>query len=226
MQLSHPFVMSKTENRIHISLNMAMTLDGKVMLPDGGWHDLTSRKDREQMDVYRRLADVLIVGKNSVVNDDPIVTVKGKSPIPVMILRSGFPPIDRRIFQNQIHKPILFIVDSLRETPHVSEFEKIARCIFLTESDLGIVSILERLKGMGYGNGLLEGGPRLNHAFFAVDAVDRIHLTLVPFLIGKKSLSGIVDGEQEFEGFIEKKWKRVDTRPVDDEVFFTFDRIR
>lgn len=92
---------------------MAMTLDGRVMRPDGTWHGLTSAIDRRRMDVHREAADVVIVGKNSVAADDPEVLpprlryVGGVGeqrlgPVPVMIARSSLPPADRRVFRDSL----------------------------------------------------------------------------------------------------------------------------
>lgn len=95
---------------------MAMTLDGRVMRPDGTWHGLTSPLDRSRMDEHREAADVVIVGKNSVAADDPEVlpprlrsavgseqgeqSDQGARPVPVMIARSSLPSADRKLFRD------------------------------------------------------------------------------------------------------------------------------
>ena len=84
---------------------MAMTLDGKVLRPDGGWHGLPSANDRSRLDRYRWQAQAVIVGKNSVIADDPVVVPQNPPadrdaapPQPVMITRSSLPPADRQMF--------------------------------------------------------------------------------------------------------------------------------
>ncbi|EMF45079.1 riboflavin biosynthesis protein RibD C-terminal domain protein [Leptospira interrogans serovar Lora str. TE 1992] len=47
----------------NVSVNMAMTLDGKVSRPDGRWYGLSSRNDKKRMDEIRSKAEVLILGK-------------------------------------------------------------------------------------------------------------------------------------------------------------------
>ena len=49
--------------KFQLSINMAMTLDGKVARPDGKWYGLSSRNDKKRMDLIRSQADALILGK-------------------------------------------------------------------------------------------------------------------------------------------------------------------
>ncbi|HMZ61570.1 MAG TPA: dihydrofolate reductase family protein, partial [Leptospiraceae bacterium] len=42
-----------------LSVNMAMTIDGKTARPDGKWYGLSSRNDKIRMDKYRSEADAL-----------------------------------------------------------------------------------------------------------------------------------------------------------------------
>lgn len=65
------------EGSSQLSVNMAMTLDGRVMRPDGRWHGLTSREDRRRMDEHRSHARALLLGKASLIADDPIVRPVG-----------------------------------------------------------------------------------------------------------------------------------------------------
>ena len=83
-----------------LAINMAMTLDGKVARPDGKWYGLSSRDDKKRMDVYRSSADALILGKNSLINDDPVIKLRyidGKDPLPVILIRKGIVKKDRKV---------------------------------------------------------------------------------------------------------------------------------
>ncbi|MBI3394269.1 MAG: dihydrofolate reductase family protein, partial [Spirochaetia bacterium] len=104
-----------TEARPHVSINMAMTLDGKVMRPDGRWYGLSSPADRARMDVYRAQADALIVGRNSIDRDDPVVKPRtdGPHPVPVLVCRTALPPHNRRIFQDEAHRALVFTTEQL-----------------------------------------------------------------------------------------------------------------
>ncbi len=93
----------------------------------------------------------------------------------------------------------------------------------LDSDDIDPKKVLGILSRQGYERILLEGGPKLNYAFLKQGLVNRIHITLVPFLIGVKTLPSIADGEVEIAEFDKKKWKLVSSRQEDDEIFLTYD---
>ena len=96
--------------QFQLSINMAMTLDGKVARPDGKWYGLSSRDDKKRMDVYRSQTDALILGKNSLINDDPVIKlryVEGKDPLPVILIRKGIVKKDRKVFSNPNMRPLV-----------------------------------------------------------------------------------------------------------------------
>ena len=58
----------------------------------------------------------------------------------------------------------------------------------------------------------------------ALEGNNVIHLTIVPFLIGKKALPAIVDGDSEFLHFAEKRWNLTHCEKLGDEIFLRYER--
>ena len=204
----------------HLSVNMAMTLDGKVMLPDGTWHGLTSSTDRLRMDEYRRLAQALIVGRNSVEKDNPVFRLKdgGPGPRPVMICRSRLPAPGLRFFD---HNPLLFIPPTLQDrAAHLSS------CEIVVLPDVSPESVLLELGARGYERALLEGGPSLNYDFFQQDLVDCLYITVVPFILGDSTLPGILNGNKCLSDFQKRGWKLHRCEKIENEIFTEYHRVR
>lgn len=262
-----------------LCVNMAMTLDGKVMRPEGGWHGLTSPADAARMERIRGGVDFLIVGRNSIAADDPEVYPEDPRARlrPVMIVRSQLPPFDRKIFARPDRPALLLAGDSIPEIaalPAVAsagaaegeaeagegtgkpsagaarglrrlreedlpadcshDLRELARraelyvgpeAALAPEAALEFVSELRPERDRP-ARVLLEGGPSLNHAFFARDLVDELNLTLVPFLIGERSMPAIVDGSPAFPGYADARWRRTIAEAAGDEVFLTYERER
>ena len=206
-----------------LTVNMAMTLDGKVMLPDGTWHGLTSATDRKTMDEYRARAQALIVGRNSVEKDNPVFALKDgrPGPRPVMICRSRLHRPDLRFFQ---HEPILYTSPALAESAEGHNLSKQAEVVCAVE--LEPTSIIRDLSSRGYNRLLLEGGPALNAAFFRLDLVDTLHITIVPYILGDSSLPGIVDSDSCLPDFKERSWKLVRCERIENEIFTEYRRQR
>lgn len=212
--------------KFQLSINMAMTLDGKVARPDGKWYGLSSRNDKKRMDLIRSQADALILGKNSLLNDDPVIKLRyvdGKDPLPVILLRKGIIPKAKKVFSHTIVRPLVIC---LRENESIVKEELAAHAdiLVLEGDDIEPTKVIEILKQKNLNRVLLEGGPTLNYAFQKAGLIDVINLTIVPFLIGKRSLPSIVDGEEEFLSFDSEKWKLTQCEKVDDEIFLKYEK--
>jgi 2,5-diamino-6-(ribosylamino)-4(3H)-pyrimidinone 5'-phosphate reductase len=212
--------------KFRLSINMAMTLDGKVARPDGKWYGLSSRNDKKRMDLIRSESDALILGKNSLLNDDPVIKlryVNGKDPLPVILLRKEIIPKTKKVFSNSSVQPLVIC---LRENEIIvkEELAAHANILVLEGDDIEPAKVIEILKQKNLNRVLLEGGPTLNYAFQKAGLIDIIYLTIVPFLIGKKNLPAIVDGEFEFPNFSEDNWNLTHCEKMEDEVFLKYEK--
>lgn len=212
--------------KFQLSINMAMTLDGKVARPDGKWYGLSSRSDKKRMDLIRSQADALILGKNSLLNDDPVIKLRyvdGKDPLPVILLRKGIIPKTKKVFSHTVVRPLVIC---LRENESIvkEELAAFAEILVLEGEDIVPTKVIEILKQKNLNRVLLEGGPTLNYIFQKAGLIDVIYLTIVPFLIGKRNLPSIVDGEEEFLSFDSEKWKLTQCEKVDDEIFLKYEK--
>lgn len=63
-------------NRPHVIINCAMSLDGKIASPTGRQVRISSQEDMKRVYQLRHSVDAVLVGINTVVNDDPKLTVK------------------------------------------------------------------------------------------------------------------------------------------------------
>ena len=72
-----------------IILSAAITLDGKIATYKGD-SELSSKHDKVRIHRLRSKVDAILVGKNTVMRDDPLLTVrhvKGKNPIRITIIK-------------------------------------------------------------------------------------------------------------------------------------------
>ncbi len=134
--------------KFQLSINMAMTLDGKVARPDGKWYGLSSRNDKKRMDLIRSQADALILGKNSLLNDDPVIKLRyvdGKDPLPVILLRKGIIPKAKKVFSHTIVRPLVIC---LRENESIVKEELAAHAdiLVLEGDDIEPTKVIEILK--------------------------------------------------------------------------------
>jgi riboflavin-specific deaminase-like protein len=210
-----------------LSINMAMTLDGKVTRPDGKWYGLSSREDKKRMDKIRSEHDALLLGKNSILNDDPVVHLRyeeGNDPRAVILIRNGTIPKTKKVFKYSNKKPIIVCLEN-NYKEIFSELGSVSEIIALKETELEPELVVKEIHQLGYSKILLEGGPTLNYSFFKKDLVTDIFLTLVPFLVGQNNLPSIVNGNQFLENFDKEKWMLQEFEKKGNELFLHYQKI-
>ena len=95
--------MSK-ELGIKVTLKAALTLDGKIATASGNSKWITGEAARQKVHELRNKNDAVLVGINTVISDDPELTVrgiaKGNSPVRIVLDSMARIPENSRIFQN------------------------------------------------------------------------------------------------------------------------------
>lgn len=210
----------------NLAINMAMTLDGKVARPDGKWYGLSTQTDKEQMDTYRSQSDALIVGKNSIINDNPVIKIRyienAINPRPVVLVRRGTIPRTAKIFEDSDHIPLIICTKQNKKEIQ-KELENLADIHALDSDDIDPKRVIGILSRQGYENILLEGGPKLNYSFLKHNLVNKIHITVVPFIMGSRNLPSFVDGEDVLPDFDSTEWTLKASEVRGNEIYLTYE---
>jgi 2,5-diamino-6-(ribosylamino)-4(3H)-pyrimidinone 5'-phosphate reductase len=210
-----------------LAINMAMTIDGKVERPDGKWYGLSSKNDKAKMDFYRSQYEVLILGKNSIINDNPVIHLRyhsGNEPLPLILIRKGTLSPKLNVFQHARKTPLIITTEECFDVIS-KDLKDSATIKVLGKDSISPVDVVHYLGSLGYTKYLLEGGPTLNSIFFENNLVTTIYLTIVPFLIGEKKLSGIISGSTPLPNFEMKSWKLESIEQIQDEIFLKYIKL-
>ncbi|MCE9597679.1 MAG: dihydrofolate reductase family protein [Spirochaetia bacterium] len=194
---------------MQVWLNMAMSLDGSTS-SGGKWSGLSSPRDRQKMDELRAECDGLLIGARTIAVDNPNVNVKAspeKSPVPITICRSTILDPALRFFQGP-RKPIVF-------TSKEPETRSNAEWIVTDSSKLTPVEIVQELSKRKVSRLLLEGGPTLARAFLNANLIDRMYLTIVPWVLFEHNASERIEP---------RNFKLTSVEQFDQEIFLQYDR--
>lgn len=90
------FITRITRGRPYVTLKLATSLDGKIALPTGESRWITSAPSRDHVHLERARADIVLVGKGTLVQDQPRLDVRlagleDRSPLRA-VLTHGIPP--------------------------------------------------------------------------------------------------------------------------------------
>lgn len=162
----------------------AQSIDGFLATRTGDGAGLSGPADHRHLHQLRGLADAVVVGAQTVVNDDPLLTVRlasGSNPARVVLDPHGRIPVGAAVLARP-DAPTLWLTGpdalSTPETPsHVTR-------IRLGSGPWSPDDVLRELRIRGLRRVLVEGGGRTVSSFLAANALDRLFLTTVPILLG------------------------------------------
>jgi 2,5-diamino-6-(ribosylamino)-4(3H)-pyrimidinone 5'-phosphate reductase len=191
--------MRKNE-RPYVIMSAAMTIDGKISSKSGD-SELSDEVDWKQVHKLRSQVDAIIVGKNTIINDDPKLHIKyyeHKGYYRVVVDSNLSIPINAQVitFKPEIYPTIICTTENVPQNK-VDQFKakniKIIKNGISKRVDLKL--LLLNLYNLGIKAILLEGGGNLNWSFIKEDLVDEIRLTIAPWIIGGKESISLVEGE-------------------------------
>lgn len=171
---------------------LGQTLDGRIATQQGHSRYITGSADIEHLHRLRALVDAVVVGAQTVILDDPQLTVRkvaGKNPVRVLLDPAGRIPHDRRILQEP-EAPTLWIRNRLQEESAANALALGAHVEVLTwpepvsREGFPPGQVLDVLAARGLRRVLIEGGGITVSRFLAAGVLDRLHLTVAPMLLG------------------------------------------
>lgn len=186
-------------DRPYVILSSAMTLDGKIASKTGD-SGISSKADLKRVHLLRLDVDAIIVGIETVIKDDPLLTVrlaKGRNPLRVVIDSKARTPLSSNLVRSINSGPIVIATSSTASETRSRNLTslgcKVMRCGTSGKVDLQIM--LSDLRDMGIKKILLEGGGILNAAMLNGGLVDEVIVAVAPVIIGGDRSTTLVEGE-------------------------------
>lgn len=186
------------KSRPKIILSAAVSLDGKIATKTGD-SKLSSKKDKIRLHKLRSKVDSILVGRNTVQRDDPLLTVryaKGKNPLRIILDSQGSISSNSKIIKTCKKTPTIIVVSKKISKKNLLRLENLPLEIaILGDKKINIKKLLEFLSKQKIKSILLEGGGTINWEFLNENLVDEIIITLTPFLVGGKDATTLVQGK-------------------------------
>ncbi|MEM4058456.1 MAG: 2,5-diamino-6-(ribosylamino)-4(3H)-pyrimidinone 5'-phosphate reductase [Thermoplasmata archaeon] len=169
--------------RPYIIINAAMSVDGKLALGTRKQTDLSDNTDFERVHKLRNSVDAILVGINTVLSDDPRLTVKSqyvsnpKNPIRIVLDSSLRIPANAKVLDQSARTIIVTTESAMREN---MSFE-VLRCGI---DQIDLETMLEKLYEMGIRRLMVEGGGTVIYSFLRKKLFDELTLFIAPVIIG------------------------------------------
>jgi len=181
-----------------VILNAAMTLDGKIATRTGS-SEISDKEDLLMVHRLRKEMDAIMVGINTVIADDPRLTVHKitaepeKNPIRVVVDSQGRTPIKARILNEDA---LTIVVVSDNASPEkIKRLRQRAEVMFCGNKKVDLQCLMEKLGDIGIKTLMLEGGSTLNYSMFREGLVNEIRVCIAPMIAGGVQAKSLVGGE-------------------------------
>jgi 2,5-diamino-6-(ribosylamino)-4(3H)-pyrimidinone 5'-phosphate reductase len=186
------------KSRPHVILSAAMSLDGKIATRIGD-SKLSSRKDLLRVDKLRANVDAILVGKRTMIHDDPLLTVKyvtGKNPIRIILDSTGSIKSTSRIVKTCKMIPTIIAVSEKINQKNIVHLKRYGlEVIKCGQNKVDLKKLLYMLRKKKIKNLLVEGGGLTNWSFIKNGLVDEIIITITPYVIGGTRAVSLFQGE-------------------------------
>ncbi len=212
-RLNEGFARWSQHKRPFVLMKVAMTLDGRIAPPAEAHQPrqpywITSEAARAAVQPLRWQADAVLVGVDTVVADDPMLTdrsgLRRRRPLQRLILDSALRmPLDSKLVATAQNDVVVFTVSN--DEARIGALRsrgvrvEVLPAEFVSPGDrssspglqagrVPIGKVLDQLGAEGILNLLTESGTRLNTALLAGGHVDRIHLFVSPQIMGSDAV--------------------------------------
>jgi diaminohydroxyphosphoribosylaminopyrimidine deaminase/5-amino-6-(5-phosphoribosylamino)uracil reductase len=198
-RLNEGFARWSQEKRPLVLMKVAMTLDGRIA-PPAGQHQIrepywiTSEAARAAVQPLRWQADAVMVGVDTVLADNPMLTdrssLRRRRPLQRLVLDSALRmPLDCKMVATAQSDVVVFTVSN--NEARILELRNRGVRVEVLPAEAGRVplgKVLDQLGEEGILTLLTETGTRLNTALLAGDLVDRAHFFVSPQIMGSDAV--------------------------------------
>ncbi len=182
----------------HVILNAAMTLDGKIATRTGS-SEISGKEDLIRVHKLRKDMDAIMVGINTLLADDPRLTVHKieadpeDNPVRIVVDSKARTPLNFRILNNDA--PTIIATTENTDPEKTEALEKKATVLKCGKDRVDLKSLMNELSKTGIKTLMLEGGSTLNYSMLENGLVDEVRVCVAPMIAGGSNAKTLVDGE-------------------------------
>jgi len=175
-----------------VTLKFAQTLDGRIATASGDSQWISSEEFQKLAHRLRAVNDAVLVGINTVLADDPQLTVRlvrGKNPTRIILDPGLRTPLKSKIVRACDVAPVIIATTEQADTQKASQLRGLGVEVLEVQSDAsGCIDLKHLLQALGERNIsslLVEGGAKVITSFLHQKLADKVVAALAPKILGK-----------------------------------------
>ena len=188
--LTRFFLSRILRKRPWVMVKVAQSLDGRIAVSSGDSKWISGDKALKFAHKLRAISDAILVGKNTVLNDDPQLTtrlVKGKNPIRIILDTKAELNPDFKVFEVSEDKRTILCCGNEVPEERLTPFKRKGVEIWklpLKNGKIDLQALMEKALSENILSILVEGGGKIQGAFLGEGLVDEVFVILSPLIIG------------------------------------------
>ena len=188
-ELNKVFMKYITEKNPYLFLKCAITLDGKIATNERDSKWITNEKSREKVQFLRHEYMGIMIGINTLINDNPRLTARienGINPFRIVVDPHLRTPLESN-FVNMAddNKSIIITSKENEKNDKIKELEnKNVKIIYMEGFDFSVHEILKKIGELKIVSVLLEGGSYLISKAFKENRIDGGEIFIAPKILG------------------------------------------
>ena len=227
------FFLRLRQGRPLVTLKLASTLDGQLALASGESRWITGELARDRAHLLRASHDAVMIGSNTVLADDPLLTCRlpgldDKSPVRIIVDGRLRVPLTARVVAEASHVPTWFVTlrhgDTARREAFRSCGVELIEVPATPDHVIDMAAAFHELGRRGLTRVLVEGGATLAAVLLRAGLVDRLAWFRAPSLIGGDGIQAVAPLSLGSLADI-PRFERIDVEAVGEDVLETL-RVR
>ena len=188
-ELNKVFMKYITEKNPYLFLKCAITLDGKIATNERDSKWITNEKAREKVQFLRHEYMSIMVGINTLINDNPRLTARienGINPFRIVVDPHLCTPLESNFVNTaDDNKSIIITSKENEKNDKIKELEnKNVKIIYMEGFDFSVDKILKKIGELKIDSVLLEGGSYLISKAFKENRIDGGEIFIAPKILG------------------------------------------
>ncbi|MFC1699387.1 bifunctional diaminohydroxyphosphoribosylaminopyrimidine deaminase/5-amino-6-(5-phosphoribosylamino)uracil reductase RibD [Candidatus Omnitrophota bacterium] len=201
--INQVFIKYITKHLPFVTVKLAQSLDGKIATSTGDSRWISSESSRKYVHKLRSQVDAILVGKNTVLKDDPLLSSRSKTqlsqkqPQKIVVdsklrLRNNL-----KIFSAASPAPVILATTRLASGERIAAFRKKAQVIIARDKDkrVDLRDLLHKLAKQEIAHVLIEGGSEIVASALKEKLVDQLILFIAPKIVGGRAAPTAVAGK-------------------------------
>jgi diaminohydroxyphosphoribosylaminopyrimidine deaminase/5-amino-6-(5-phosphoribosylamino)uracil reductase len=182
-RVNEAFLKHAQTGRPFVVLKAAVTLDAQTATKTGASKWITSGGSRRIVHELRNRYDAVLVGVNTVLADDPLLTCRiegGRNPLRIILDSELRTPAEAKVLKDD---NVLIATTQRYDKGKLKKLSGKAEVVVLGEVVVDLGALLDEVGGRGVTSILVEGGGTVNYAFAKAHLADKYVFFIAPKLM-------------------------------------------